>query len=473
MQHRLGIGKRAPLAVAVLLVSGMGAVLAFSSPAAAADTLVVSPSTGLTNGQTVTVAASGYPADATGAILECNTAPGQPTIALGAGVNVGCTNPLTALATTDANGNLASTNFSVVEGNPGAALATIDATDSSGGDTATDAAKYPCPPTSAQIAAGDQCVVEYGVSANGSTFQVDPVPITFAAASSGGGTTTTTTGGSATTTTTASGSVGETSTSTTTTCSALSRTSTGSGPQVTANPATCLANGKVIQVTAKGFPANASGAVLECNDAPGQPTVALGAGVDVGCTSPLTALANTDAQGDLDPAFSVVKGVPGSALAKLEPTDSSGASTATDAARYPCPPTSAQIAAGDSCVIEYGASANGTQTGASVAITFADQAQSTTSTTIPSATTPAAVVSTSGSTTSGGSTAGGATTAGSSTSPAASTLAFTGSGPGVWLTLLGGLLLLDLGYLVVTTFYRPRELALRASRGVRRFFEED
>ena len=35
-------------------------------------------------------------------------------------------------------------------------------TDSTGGDAATDAAKYPCPPTTAQQAAGDSCLITFG-----------------------------------------------------------------------------------------------------------------------------------------------------------------------------------------------------------------------------------------------------------------------------------------------------------------------
>ena len=59
-------------------------------------------------------------------------------------------------------------------------------------------------------------------------------------------------------------------------------------------------------------------------------------------------------------------------------------------------------------------------------------------------------------------TAAGGAPAGTATS--ANTLAFTGPGPALWFTLLAGLLLLDLGYLVITTFHRPRELATKVRR---------
>jgi hypothetical protein len=64
---------------------------------------------------------------------------------------------------------------------------------------------------------------------------------------------------------------------------------------------------------------------------------------------------------------------------------------------------------------------------------------------------------------------GASTTAGTS-GTSANTLAFTGAGPGVWVTLLAGLLLLDLGYLIMTIFYRPRQLFLRAGREFGRIF---
>ena len=59
----------------------------------------------------------------------------------------------------------------------------------------------------------------------------------------------------------------------------------------------------------------------------------------------------------------------------------------------------------------------------------------------------------SGSPSSSPSTSAGTTTA--HTGP----LAYTGAGRGLWVTLAGGLLLLNLGYLVMTMFCRPRELA--------------
>jgi hypothetical protein len=49
-------------------------------------------------------------------------------------------------------------------------------------------------------------------------------------------------------------------------------------------------------------------------------------------------------------------------------------------------------------------------------------------------------------------------------------LAFTGSGPGVWLTAIGGLVLLNLGFLLLTVYYRPRRIAALIGRAVVRLF---
>jgi hypothetical protein len=47
----------------------------------------------------------------------------------------------------------------------------------------------------------------------------------------------------------------------------------------------------------------------------------------------------------------------------------------------------------------------------------------------------------------------------------AGSLAFTGAGPGIWTVALGGLLLIDLGYLCLTTVATPRQLMRRLRRG--------
>jgi len=145
----------------------------------------------------------------------------------------------------------------------------------------------------------------------------------------------------------------------------------------------------------------------------------------------------------------------GDLFATCPATDSGGVSPATDAPKYPCPPTTAQISAGDSCVIAFGDSGSKQQT---VDISFVPAAAASTAQGGSASVTQAAAA---------GSASTAATTATTTPSTSAGTLAFTGAGPGIWFTLLGGLLLLDLGYLMVTVFYRPREFLLRTGRTVR------
>ena len=154
------IHPRVVLATAALLVLSGTGVLVLAAEAGASGTLQVTPSTSLTNGQSVAVSGSGFTASATGAVIECNNDPGQPTITvLGNAVPVSCSNPLLHIKSTDTSGNLASFSFTVVTGTVGPPGT---GTDSGGGSAATDAASYPCPPTAAQVTAGDSCVIAFG-----------------------------------------------------------------------------------------------------------------------------------------------------------------------------------------------------------------------------------------------------------------------------------------------------------------------
>ena len=171
--HRSRKARYRRLSVA-LVAAGVGSLVAafMATPAFAAPALTASPNTGLANGQTVTISGSGYAKSSIGNVLECNDDANQPMVTLGSPVNgqvpVGCIPPsLMKLVTTDASGNVSST-FAVITGTlgppcgPSPDAATCPATDSSGADPATDAAKYPCPPTAAQQAAGDTCNLTYG-----------------------------------------------------------------------------------------------------------------------------------------------------------------------------------------------------------------------------------------------------------------------------------------------------------------------
>ena len=170
------------LGVMVTFLAVGGGVIGFASVADAAPVLTVTPNTGLASGTVVSVSGTGFSASGVGAIVECNDAPGQPTI-LVAGteqVDVGCSNPLTAVHGTNASGDLPATNFTIlspVAGPP------ASGTDSNGNPASTDAALYPCPPTQAQINQGDTCTLGYGTSGGASassniTFQGQPLPKT-------------------------------------------------------------------------------------------------------------------------------------------------------------------------------------------------------------------------------------------------------------------------------------------------------
>jgi hypothetical protein len=404
----------------------------------------------------VVVSGSGFADSSEGSIVECNNDPSQPTITLlGNAVPVSCTDALDGITSTTAAGDLASTNFTVVEGTVGPPTS---GTDSTGGNAATDAASYPCPPTAAQVTAGYACVISFGDLGGDAVSQV----LTFA--TGGEGTTTTTTSSTTTTTSTTVAPTTTTTTaaattSTTVPCNAKSASSSGS-PLLTVDPGTCLNGGTVVTVTGSGFDAKSPGAIVECNDAPGQPNFTLdGFTTLVSCSNPLTHIITMGSDGSVpSTSFTIIAGTtgpPGSG------NDSTGSSAAADAANYPCPPTTAQVAAGDTCqlLVEDLAGKKAT-----VPITFVPAGVVNTSSTAAAATTGANTSSTAS--TAASTTATTAAVAAASTS----SLAFTGPGHGVWVLAIGGLVLINLGFLVLLMYYRPRELFSGAARRAYRLF---
>ena len=197
---------------------------------------------------------------------------------------------------------------------------------------------YPCPPTSAQLTDGVSCEIQFGDQGLASAAH----NISFG----GSPATTTTTAPPATTTT-----APPATTTTTVPCTPHSVSTANPDPaSITVNPGTCLNGGTVVDVTGTGFHASSPGAVLECSNAVGQPTIQVaGNAVPISCTNPLNAITATDASGNLDPNFTIVAGTVGPPATG---TDSSGGDAATDAANYPCPPTPAQVAAGAPCEIQ-------------------------------------------------------------------------------------------------------------------------
>ena len=204
----------------IILITG---ALAFPAIIWAAASITVTPSTGLSNGQKVTVSGSGLYDSSIGSILECNNDPNQPTVVTeGNAVPISCSNPLTTLVTTSKTGTLPATSFVVHTGTIGPPAT---GKDTSGGSATTDAAKYPCPPTAAQLAAGYSCNVTFGDENNDDVIQ----NITFASQST---TTTTTTTPTTTTTTPTTTTTTQTATptqSSTTTATTSTLTNTGPG----------------------------------------------------------------------------------------------------------------------------------------------------------------------------------------------------------------------------------------------------
>jgi hypothetical protein len=137
----------------------------------------------------------------------------------------------------------------------------------------------------------------------------------------------------------------------------------GDSESLTIDPGTCLVDGTMTTITGAGFSSDVPGTAVECNDDPNQPTVTVsGAIVPVSCTNALAyppGVIETSDNGAVGPTqYSVVEGTVGppcapSSCTGSAATDSTGGNPSTDAAAYPCPPTPAQEAAGDTCAITF------------------------------------------------------------------------------------------------------------------------
>ena len=130
-------------------------------------------------------------------------------------------------------------------------------------------------------------------------------------------------------------------------------------------PSFGLGGGKVVTVTGTGLARNAYGSVLECNGAPGEPTVLVGPPFDesipVGCSPPsLKHIVSTGTYGSLATTFVIHGGK------KLGPPcgviqvvggcprlDSAGQRPRKDALNYSCPPSPAQQAVGVTCSLVF------------------------------------------------------------------------------------------------------------------------
>jgi large repetitive protein len=164
-----------------------------------------------------------------------------------------------------------------------------------------------------------------------------------------------------------------------------------SSPTLSASPNTGLSNGSVVSVSGSGFAKSSIGNVLECNSDPSQPTVEDGSPINssipVSCTAPsYSKLVTTNGSGDVSTTYTVEEGTTGPpcgaspAAVTCPSTDSAGHTPTADAADYPCPPTPAQEAAGDTCELTYGDQSGDS---ANAVILFAGESPPPTTTTAP------------------------------------------------------------------------------------------
>ncbi|HVA02507.1 MAG TPA: hypothetical protein VMU64_02070 [Acidimicrobiales bacterium] len=213
---------------------------------------------GLAGGEVVSLSGAGFTKGSLASIEQCNSDPTQPVMLfLGNDVPVSCSQ--ISITTISSKGVLTGTHTMKTgtvgpptTGTP-TCTQTVPTTSvitgcSTSGNPATDAAKFPCPPTPAQQAAGDTCVLAIGDQAGDraigiALFGTETVP-TSSTSTTGGGTSTT--GGSTSTT-------GATTTTTGTTTTTTSPTSTSTATQVSASAVTLGTSGAVSDtVTVQG-----------------------------------------------------------------------------------------------------------------------------------------------------------------------------------------------------------------------------
>ncbi len=229
---------------------------------------------GRAGGDTVTLAGTGFTPGSLASDIQCNSDLHQPVILfLGNYVPISCT-PL-KLSQISSTGAYNPPPFAVVQGTTGPVLnnpsvypptCTIDPTKgkpplpgqsgpipgcTTSGDPATDAANFPCPPTSAQQAAGDDCVLAIGDQAGDRAvgvvlFGTETLPTTT---TTGAGGTTTTAGGSTTTTGATTTTTGATTTTTGATTTTTGATTTTTGATTTTTGATTTTTGATTTTT--------------------------------------------------------------------------------------------------------------------------------------------------------------------------------------------------------------------------------
>ena len=176
-----------PRLVAIVLVAGGFVLFKTATASAASPSISVRPATELGGGKKVTVTGSGLAANAKGYVLECNEAPGEPTVHIGPpfdeSLPIGCSAPsLRRITATTSDGTLA-TIIVVHEGRklgPPCGVFPVIAgcgrADSSGKRPHGDAQNYPCPPSPVQQVVGVKCALVFVDTGH----DVVSAPITFA-----------------------------------------------------------------------------------------------------------------------------------------------------------------------------------------------------------------------------------------------------------------------------------------------------
>jgi len=419
----------------VALVAG-GTLLgtALTASAAPTPTITLATTTGISSPPPFAdaLSATGFDPKTWVAIMECNLTANEPTITytpstLVAGeyppgttfsnVPVGC--GFVSAVKTDHGGNIGFEGASLTEGIPGPPST---GTDSAGTSAATDAQNYPCPPLQTN-GAGASCAIDVFEAAPATKSAFEDVSFTTAFSTT---TTTTTIPGC----TAQAGSV----------TAPGSKGTSGQGT-ATVTPATCLSGGQVVSVTMSGL-SEAKGteaSVLECNTDANQPTVVFaGATVPVSCT-PVTQYLFSLSGGGGTEKFTVIRGTTGPAV---NTTDSAGNASTVDALKYPCPPTPAQVTAGDGCVIAVG-DLSGDELPVPISFSTTNLGTVQTAPNVP------------------GKTSSTKSTTKAATKVASGSLAFTGTGSGTWIVGMIGAALIVLGIAALALVEMPRRLLLR------------
>ncbi len=441
--RRIGIAGLVALMVGGVLLGT--AVVASASPPTSGSSgctgtcsVTPVPDSGLAFASSMIVNGSGFTPKSDGAVVECNLTPGEPTVAIPdnkavkiknfGSLQVGCSSPYDDAVRVASDGSVFA-GFGVNTGTVGPPAL---GTDTGGGSALTDAASYPCPPTQAQVAAGYSCAMVFQDAAAENAWE----DITFTTPY----TTTTTTAAPATTLVACNGVPKS--------ASAVNA-GTGTTATVTVTNATCLVGGQTVQVTATNLSPSSIGSVLECNADKSQPTVlVVGTAIPISC-SKLDIFTTTSSGGvpTGNQAFTVLESSSTETIGGQNSGPETGGTgnLAADAAKYPCPPTPAQVTAGDFCVIAVGDTGNPKipNSGDQVAVPISFN------TAVPPPTGPQG-----GTTT----TPKSGTKAKTVTKAKSGSLAFTGAGTGLWLLATLGVLLMVLGGFALAVVEGPRRM---------------